>query len=1524
MVTYIEKWDLYRSHQQLYFSDDCRKVKWESDGTDLIPAAIASLPSDHCILVLKVDKLPKNEGSVSFGLATNTFPPFGTEAFGARAQSCGIRSDITSLSGSIIATNGVWVQSYKNIRKGDILLMEVYKPECYAALFINDIEVQKFKIPYNTELIIGFTLCSGCAISILNYNINATYSTNHNMNTTNHPTMNSPNGIGEIVYASRSPSPSPTSNNMNPMAVTLSNRDKTYPSPSPHPKKTNNKTNNNSSNNSNIPGKKSNIVQSQRQRPYSASNNGYKSKSTTGYKESEPTLPATTPINATSTSTSTRIQTDPINIGDHMVMRISIEKERYLQTSHILTSQTFLLNDIIAATAAATTKTNLSGSNNNDINGTIGAEGFSTRRTVSSPLLVPSSSPKSLTSSLSPSRMTSVPLLHPNNNNNNNTYGSNSNNNNLRGKQSDVGFNNLNGIITAVATSTVKALFVHNEKSNNNNSPSRKKLQQPGQQPDGHPDGGQENGDGGGQQSIRKVYRFYDNDGKLKSEDWDQYLRKEERRQKELEVLKQITKYKLEKIEKNKLICKKENKMNISKSTPQLMKLKSEGKQDPDPVREIPEGYPTERIKMATEKWLKAVEKFIPRNHDVHDEVDVEVDYKIEPVRWSTVYDKMAVFDLIVSIEHCCNCEEHTSLRHNEDKYTMEAENVLIDMATWMHSAEGFQPLVRLGLVRLKRKIPPSSSLSRVKIPVRVTDDNPNPYRYGAFEVQRGLISETLHSKLNTSNWPSKTVLKRRLAGFLERSQVQSWMQRPVVKTDKDRDGNGNMQSRPLLHVSYCPNALVSPCPFGCRGSIHSQYFPQLEPLKTDILVVGVKGVDIFVNSKTNEVVEVDPRILQFEELRKAHNIGYPISTKIAGVKQVKEQQQQARSEAKLAQFCGGGGRESKSVVDDILSMVRYFPLEEGVYVFCEFAVGDTVRIDTKHCETIPASIDTTAEYSFVVGRVVASHVNGTYTIGCSANAHQHVLTWEETGVRPDVIRKWSPPPPMPVVGTTSSTTDTSVPSQSNGSKGKSSGADVTKSKSNKKNSAVTSTSTSHPITVSVDNYMSTSTSTSSTTQSSLAKKSQHMISSSTSTSKTSSDSSIVVSQSLASAASTLLSNIPTSTSSVLSSPSKNKWTNEDYPSELIKTDSFLNRQLSAASASALGIISESENDNEDEDDLEGDDDDSDDAAQTGACAYHPGPYNCENMAWYCCGGGDFHTEGCRLGRPRYHVGRYTGGDEDWVFYSDDGDGEGWKWQCCGQPSRKCDGCVVGVGLGVGARPMQHYTTCQLCDCRKCTPPSLAMHNGVDMLPILEASPSCEYGEDFGDSPLATDTSASKHPSWAHSSPASIQSTNKNKQSTTSNSNVISNKTSYTNNNNQHQDRNENENENGGDGSRFEDEYYSIGDQVEVESEESEDHWIPAVICKVGVKGIMYDVKYPSNNNQVEHNVGFERLRHRGSNSGSDAGSDGEGHEDADMYFDDFAPSGEIIKGGGGGGGGGGWQNESANSLSMNDALFGE
>lgn len=139
------------------------------------------------------------------------------------------------------------------------------------------------------------------------------------------------------------------------------------------------------------------------------------------------------------------------------------------------------------------------------------------------------------------------------------------------------------------------------------------------------------------------------------------------------------------------------------------------------------------------------------------EEYDIYSDRYYENIGYGSLKKVLEPGDLIITVEHCCNCEMHNmiSLRHDSSKYIDTAHSILKSSAKIVH---GCNLNIRLGVARL---------------PIL------GHMRYGAFEVnaiykdRNGEIhSQLLHSKLESSFWPSKYILRRNLKAFLNDCKI--------------------------------------------------------------------------------------------------------------------------------------------------------------------------------------------------------------------------------------------------------------------------------------------------------------------------------------------------------------------------------------------------------------------------------------------------------------------------------------------------------------------------------------------------------------------------------------------------------------------------------------------------------------------------------------------------------------------------------------------------------------------------------
>ena len=178
------------------------------------------------------------------------------------------------------------------------------------------------------------------------------------------------------------------------------------------------------------------------------------------------------------------------------------------------------------------------------------------------------------------------------------------------------------------------------------------------------------------------------------------------------------------------------------------------------------------------------------------------------PTFLQPIVDNLQISDMVVMIEHCCNCSQHSgmSLRHDPKKYEQWATFFLRNLSMLLHS---FRLNVRLGVLRV-----PFTSVSRV----------------GAFEIfllyrnhEGEILHSILHSKLVTTRWPSILVLEKKLKDFLVQSAVPLYSDESGEYMSFGQDGLksypigfGPWSETPLADESWnyndsIENTLVSP-----------------------------------------------------------------------------------------------------------------------------------------------------------------------------------------------------------------------------------------------------------------------------------------------------------------------------------------------------------------------------------------------------------------------------------------------------------------------------------------------------------------------------------------------------------------------------------------------------------------------------------------------------------------------------------------------------------------------------------------
>ena len=177
------------------------------------------------------------------------------------------------------------------------------------------------------------------------------------------------------------------------------------------------------------------------------------------------------------------------------------------------------------------------------------------------------------------------------------------------------------------------------------------------------------------------------------------------------------------------------------------------------------------------------------------DKVAIEIDSKL-PMFIEQIEEMLQISDMVLVIEHCCNCKVHNglSLRHDPEKYKQNAIFFLRKFCMLLHS---YSLNIRLGAICI-----PFSSVKRI----------------GAFEIfllyrnQNGsILRSILHSKLLTTKWPSVSLIEKSLNEFLVDSAVPLFTDRSGLYTDDEKNegkssypvGFGSWDETPLADEEW-------------------------------------------------------------------------------------------------------------------------------------------------------------------------------------------------------------------------------------------------------------------------------------------------------------------------------------------------------------------------------------------------------------------------------------------------------------------------------------------------------------------------------------------------------------------------------------------------------------------------------------------------------------------------------------------------------------------------------------------------
>jgi len=174
--------------------------------------------------------------------------------------------------------------------------------------------------------------------------------------------------------------------------------------------------------------------------------------------------------------------------------------------------------------------------------------------------------------------------------------------------------------------------------------------------------------------------------------------------------------------------------------------------------------WPGKSTGRSVEEWLQKMKKI--RAETEGDKGNNSE--QLPTAKFYGAYQKLQKTDLVISVEHCWNCEHHkVSLRHDPAQYVSMADSFLKNLAQVAHSS-GIK--ARVGVCRFRADVTPKSKPSDIDS------------RIGSCEIQVAYrtvkgdtVTEMLHSKLVSQRWPSKSVAEKRLRSFLSKLDIPTY-----------------------------------------------------------------------------------------------------------------------------------------------------------------------------------------------------------------------------------------------------------------------------------------------------------------------------------------------------------------------------------------------------------------------------------------------------------------------------------------------------------------------------------------------------------------------------------------------------------------------------------------------------------------------------------------------------------------------------------------------------------------------------
>lgn len=203
----------------------------------------------------------------------------------------------------------------------------------------------------------------------------------------------------------------------------------------------------------------------------------------------------------------------------------------------------------------------------------------------------------------------------------------------------------------------------------------------------------------------------------------------------------------------------------LSKRHPEMLEPPPVKQKSKQRTGELISEYPGNRIAKSVEQYIQKMK--LEREGPREEKKNPTIDIFSQPNSTLPIYQYLGPYDMLISIEHCHQCEQHSKvLRHQAIEYHQQAIDIF---RTLLYSIYSLTMPVRVGIIKFQADL----SLAQHNLN-QPTTNLEKPSRIGAFEVQIAYKDQKnqirvhlLHSKLSTQKWPSKNVIKKRLLSFV-------------------------------------------------------------------------------------------------------------------------------------------------------------------------------------------------------------------------------------------------------------------------------------------------------------------------------------------------------------------------------------------------------------------------------------------------------------------------------------------------------------------------------------------------------------------------------------------------------------------------------------------------------------------------------------------------------------------------------------------------------------------------------------